>query len=349
MRLQGGETGLNRRKEGLLDFNEVNRKKEKKKKTSEQSGESFIMKPKKKRVWILILILGLAVLSGVLALLVARSNNQLRVTNVVVSDEQVPEKFDGFRILQLSDFYGKTFGKENHRLTELVATLDFDIVLLTGDFLDAAGDQDSFAPVESLLKKFSELEKPVYYVLGENDVDPPEKESEGWMRCIENTSGNPVAARLEAYGAKCVYPLIVIERGDERIFLTGINYYEKLFDSYDFDSDKDFSICVTHAPVDYDVDKRLATVNRSGFREVDFDLSISGHTLGGQYRLPLLKTLYLEGRGLFPQEEFAYGLHKIQGRYSFITAGLGVRSGFRLCNKPEVAVIELRRLSQAVD
>ena len=332
---------MNRRKEGLLDFNETPRKKEKKKK-AEPKGEEFVMQPAKKRGWIIAVILAVIAAAGTLVFLVIRENGQLRVTNVVVTDERVPDGFDGFRILQLSDFDGKTFGEDNHRLTDLVLEQEFDIVILTGDFLDAARDPESFHPVEKLLEALRTAEKPVYFVLGENDVTPPENPQEGWNRCIENIDGNPVAARLEELGATCVYPLTIIERGEDRIFLTGIKYYEKLFDSYNFDSDNDFSICVTHAPVDYDVDKRLASINRYSFREVDFDLSVSGHTLGGQYRLPLLKTLYLEGRGMFPQEEYSYGLHKIQNRYSYITAGLGVRSGFRLCNKAEIAIIELR-------
>lgn len=330
---------MNRRKEGLLDFNEVPKKKEKK---NPEKSDEFIMQPAKKRWWILVVIALVLLIAGLTTYLIIRDNQQIRVTEVVVNDSRVPGEFDGFRILQLSDFNGSSFGPENHRLTEIVARQEFDIVLLTGDFIDAAGDPESFAPLVPLLELLRELEKPVYYVLGENDIDPPDDAKSGWNRCIENVGDSQVAARLEEYGAVCVYPLTVIERGDTRIFLTGLKYYEKLFDSYGFDSDKDFSICVTHAPVDYDVDKRLAEVNRYSFREVDFDLSISGHTLGGQYRLPLLKTVYLEGRGLFPQEEFAYGLHQIQGRYSFITAGLGVKSGFRLCDRPEVAIIELR-------
>ncbi len=332
---------MNRRKEGLLDLNEAPREKEKKKKP-EKKADDFIMQPVKKRWWIAVVILLVIVAAGLTVFFVVRDNQLLRVTEVVVRDERVPEKFDGFRILQLSDFNGCSFGPGNHRLTDLVSEQQFDVVLLTGDFLNTSGDPDSFGPVASLLEMLQETGKPIYYVLGENDVSPPANPSSGWNMCIENTDENAVAEKLESYGAECVYPLTVIERGDSRIFLTGIKYYEKLFDSYGFDSDKDFSICVTHAPIDYDVDKRLAAVNRYSFREVDFDLSLSGHTLGGQYRLPLLKTLFLEGHGLFPQEEFAYGLHRSQGRYSFITAGLGVRSGFRLCNRAEVAIIELR-------
>ena len=71
-------------------------------------------------------------------------------------------------------------------------------------------------------------------------------------------------------------------------------------------------------------------------------MSLSGHTLAGQYRLPLLKTIYLEGYGLFPQEDVAYGLHYAQGRANLITSGLGVDSGFRLFNTPELVVLELK-------
>ena len=332
-----------RRKESGLKFGEPEKKSTKqsrKERKTEQSGE-FVMKPKKRHWGVLIAVLTVLLIAGLLVYLVARSNERLRITEVVVRDERVPGEFDGFRILQLSDFNGRSFGEGNARLIETVRAIDFDIVVLTGDFVAPGGSIDTFEPVAALLEALAELGKPVYYVLGENDVETPDNAPAGWNRCIEQ-GDSPVAQKLEELGAQCVYPLTVIERGSARIFLTGITYYEKLFDSYSFDSDKDFSICVTHAPIDYDVDKRLESVNRYSFRELDFDMSISGHTLGGQYRLPLLKTIYLKGYGLFPQESLSYGLHKAQNRYSFITAGLGVKSGFRLCNSPEIAVIELR-------
>ena len=335
--------GVARRRENGLKFGEPEKKSTKqsrKERKAEQAGE-FVMKPKKRHWGVLIAVLTVLLAAGLLVYLVARSNERLRITEVVVRDERVPGEFDGFRILQLSDFNGKSFGEGNRRLIDTVKAIDFDIVLLTGDFIAPGGNLDTFEPVANLLEALAELGKPVYYVLGENDVETPDNPPDGWNRCIEQ-GDSPVAQKLEALGAQCVYPITVIERGEARIFLTGITYYEKLFDSYSFDSDKDFSICVTHAPIDYDVDKRLESVNRYSFRELDFDMSISGHTLGGQYRLPLLKTIYLKGYGLFPQESLSYGLHKAQNRYSFITAGLGVKSGFRLCNSPEIAVIELR-------
>ena len=335
---------MSKRQAGYLDLNtkENTGSDDRKKKKIDSQPESFVMKPAKSHKWIIAVAAIVVAVIALAVFLIVRDNNSLRVTEVVVADEQVPAEFDGFRILQLSDFNGKSFGRDNRRLVDIIRTLDFDIAILTGDFLDASGSTESFAPINELLEVFGEIGKPVYYVLGENDVDVPDNAVDGWNRCIEADPTNFVVGCLESAGAQCVYPITEIVRGNSRIFLTGITYYEKIFDSYGFDSDKDFSICVTHAPIDYDVDKRLASVNRYGFNEVDFDLSLSGHTLGGQYRLPLLKTLYLEGHGLFPQEEYAYGLHKIQGRYSFITAGLGVKKGFRLFDKPEIAVIELR-------
>ncbi len=337
------------RREGELRFDDANAKKNQIKRGREKRrdpGQDFVVEPVRKKRWPWITVILLLVAVAGISFAVLRDNHLIRVTGVTVSDGRIPEAFDGFRILQLSDFNGRSFGTDNRRLIEEVKNLKYDIVLLTGDFLNASGDPDSFAPARQVIEALAESGKPIYYVLGENDVakDFPDamKARDGWNMCIEKIEGNPVAEALDGLGAKCVYPLTVIESGDSRIFLTGITYYEKLFDTYNFDSDKDFSICVTHAPVAYDVDKRLASVNRYSFREVDFDMSISGHTLGGQYRLPLLKTVYLEGYGLFPQESVAYGLHKTQGRWNFITAGLGVKSGFRLCNRPEVALIELR-------
>lgn len=80
---------------------------------------------------------------------------------------------------------------------------------------------------------------------------------------------------------------------------------------------------------------RLKEVNAQRLTEVDYDLSISGHTHGGQVRLPLLGAVYVEGKGLFPQEEDSAGLHSDgQGRYNYISTGLGASGfpGFRFCN-----------------
>ncbi len=250
-------------------------------------------------------------------------NHKIAVRNIVIAHDDIPAAFDGFKILQISDFKGEEFGTDNQRLVDAVNEQAYDIIILTGDFLSKDQDMADFKAVRELLISLNNLDAPVYYVKGENDDDR-------------------VDEAMASLGATYIYPIQEIKKGDARIFLTGIPYDEKKFDQYAFNTEKDFTICVTHEPINYNVDQRLETVNQNSFKEVDFDFSISGHTLGGKYRLPLLGSLYSDEYGLFPQESFAYGLHRSQGRYHYISSGLGNDGGFRLFNTPEIVVFELK-------
>ncbi len=293
--------------------------------------------------WKWYVLIPLFVLLFIFTLSLIIDNHRIAVRHVVVRHEQIPSAFDGFRILQISDFYGIEFGKDNQRLIDKVNGLEYDMILLTGDFLSQRKSVKDIKAVRELLISLDNIDAPVYFILGENDVPDSQVSSRAnWNCCIQPTSDNQVVEALEALGAKFVYPIQEITKGDDRIFLTGITYQEKLFDRYSFDTEKDFTICVTHKPIDYDVNQRLEQINQSSFKEVDYDLSISGHTLAGQYRLPILGALYLEGYGLFPQENHTYGLHKSQGRYNYISSGLGSAGGFRMFNTPEVVLIELK-------
>ncbi|MBQ3868782.1 MAG: metallophosphoesterase, partial [Clostridia bacterium] len=173
-----------RRRESGLKFGDQekkNAKQSRKERKAEQSGE-FVMQPKKRHWGVLIAVTAVLLVAGVLVYLIARGNERLRITKVVVADARVPEAFDGFRILQLSDFNGKSFGEGNRTLIETVAAEDFDIAVLTGDYIAPGGSLDSFEPVARLVEALTERGKPVYYVLGENDARKPEKAPDGWNR-----------------------------------------------------------------------------------------------------------------------------------------------------------------------
>ena len=326
----------------MLKLSKGDRNKYKKRRPSSVENARLNTTSKARIKWYVLGVLGFFLLISLIALIV--DNHRIVVRHVTVQHEQIPAAFDGFRILQISDFHGDEFGRDNQRLIDAVNGLEYDIILLTGDYLSASKSMKDFKAVRELLISLDNMDAPVYYVLGENDDIPKtdKKRPANWNCCIMPQSGNKVAAAMKELGATFVYPIQEIKRGDARIFLTGITYQEKLFDKYEFDTEKDFSICVTHKPIDYDVNKRLEEINQYSFKEVDYDLSISGHTLGGQYRLPMLGALYLDGYGLFPQENYAYGLHQSQGRYNYISSGLGTSGGFRTFNTPEIVLIELQ-------
>lgn len=326
----------------MLKLSKGDRNKYRRKRMSSMENARLNTTSKSKIKWYFLGIIGVFVLIFTVSLIV--DNHRIEVNRITISHEQIPAAFDGFKILQISDFHGDEFGTDNQRLIDAVNKLDYDIILLTGDYLSNTKSMKDFKAVRELLISLDNMNAPIYYILGEHDDIPKsdKKRPSNWNCCITPQADNRVVAAMEELGAVFVYPIQEIKRDDARIFLTGISYQEKLFDKYDFDTEKDFTICVTHKPMDYDVNQRLKEVNQYSFKEVDFDFAISGHTLGGQYRFPMLGALYLEGYGLFPQESYAYGLHKRQGRYHYISSGIGTSNGFRTFNTPEIVLFELK-------
>lgn len=290
-------------------------------------------------VFVILAILAIFIGTGL------RQGTKLKVTHCVVSHEQVPKSFDGYKILQISDVYGREYGTGQSQIKKLLEKEDYDLVLLTGDYFGKEKDRD-YWQVRDLLDCLKK-DVPVYYILGDNDYSPlvVSAKSDKWKMCIEPQEKTPFQIFMEEEcGAKFVYPIQKITNDfGESIYLTGIKNDKELMNKYDFDADVDFSITVTHKPINYDVSRHLKDVNKYTITEIDYDLSISGHTGGGKYRLPIIGSVYDPDEGWFPQEEDVVGLSKdSDGRFNYICAGLGTEKGFRFFSNPEISIIELK-------
>ena len=312
----------------------------------EKSSFNFIPDEKKSRKWIVIL-LAVFVLLFSLVVYTLYDNGRIVIENITVTHKQVPTSFDGYKILQISDLHGRKFGEENVNLVKAIDSIEYDMILLTGDYMKDPESGDYWDIID-LLGDIKNKNVPVFYILGESDYMPQNsnKLSEDWNMCINPKEKTELMKRFEDAGIQFVYPISTIEKNGEVIYLTGIDYIENKFDEVEFDVDKHFSICVTHKPINYDVNTRLAEVNKTKLNEVDYDLSISGHTHAGQIRLPILGAVYVEDKGVFPQESNTSGLHTDgQGRFNYISPGLGADGflGFRFYNPPTLSLITLKR------
>ena len=70
------------------------------------------------------------------------SNNSIQTSCYTYESEQVPQGFDGFRIVQLSDLHNKKYAKENKQLLEKIIALEPDLLVLTGDMVDGFSHTD---------------------------------------------------------------------------------------------------------------------------------------------------------------------------------------------------------------
>ncbi|MBR5059682.1 MAG: metallophosphoesterase [Clostridia bacterium] len=307
--------------------------------------ESFFVEQKKRRPIIPLIIAGVILTALILFVVIGlHFGATIEVVRVSVESNRLPKSFDGFKILQISDLYGRDIGDDRSGLKAIINDLDYDAVIFCGDYMGDEEDPD-FWLVRDLVGSVKEG-VPVFYILGDADYRPknaPEN-SEKWKMCIVPPYKIDIMRAFEESGARFVYPAerITNEAGDS-IYLTGIAYDRESLNEMDFDQDTDFSICVTHKPINYNVTRRLKDVNKRTITEVDYDLCLSAHTFGGQYRLPFLGTVFSEDEGWFPQEDTLRGLScDDAGRYRYINGGLGVGSGFRFYSHPEISVIELK-------
>ena len=190
-----------------------------------------------------------------------RNTGRIEVRHNYIALPALPSGFDGFTILHLSDLHVGMSSRAIRRVTELVATLEYDICVLTGDFRGKA-----FGPFDETLREMarvrSQLGEAVYGVLGNHDT----------VRMLPP---------LEAIGIRMlVNESETIVRGNQRLHLAGVddaNYYvaANLEKAAARIPHGEFSILLSHTPEIY---KQAAYAG--------FHLFLTGHTHGGQICLP---------------------------------------------------------------
>lgn len=72
-------------------------------------------------------------------------------------------------------------------------------------------------------------------------------------------------------------------------------------------------------------------------REYQWDLMLSGHTHGGQFKLPLLGAPFAPVR----DRQFSEGLHRWKGRWIHVTRGVGNVHGIRINCRPQLSLLTL--------
>jgi uncharacterized protein len=190
-----------------------------------------------------------------------KNAEQIQIWHNHIGMRTLPNRFDGFTLLHISDLHADMNEGAMRRLTELLPDITYDVCVLTGDYRGPTfGPFD--AALESLARVRSHLKGPLYGVLGNHDTIRmvPELEEMG-IRILLN--------ECEA-----------ISRGHETIYLAGIDdahYYrvDNIEKAASDIPDSGFSILLSHTPEIY----RQAAY-------ADFDLLLSGHTHGGQICLP---------------------------------------------------------------
>lgn len=259
---------------------------------------------------------------------------QLEIREIEYACSDLPEAFDGYRIVHFSDAHIGTYtGSRQWLLQRAVDTINAlhpDIVLFTGDLQNVYPDElDVQVPILSQLKAhdgvMSVLGNHDYAVYQDCDESQKQRNNKhtiqserkmGWTlllnenRIIRRDSDSIVIAGMENWGKMKRMP----RRGDVKKSLTGI-------------SDSAFVVMLQHDPTCW---------REKILPECKAQLTLSGHTHGGQVSLLGLSPASLS------YDEWG-GVYEQDGRTLIVSTGLGALIPFRLGMPGEIVVITLRK------
>ena len=226
-------------------------------------------------------------------------NNSIQVTRYVLDYDNLPQEFNGYRIVQISDMHGKTFGYENSRLAKKIKALGPDIVFATGDMMSSNVD-DGKAFLD-FLDHFNN-ESPVYMCLGNHEQIA--RMLDGMDEIYENF--------IEEVKKRGVILLDneehIVTRGDDYIVIEGLTLELYHYSRRDLDPDDDslylktpyinekigspqgFTILLAHNPAYFEE-----------YCEWGADLTLSGHVHGGIIQVPFKGGLLSPERVFFPK------------------------------------------------
>lgn len=263
----------------------------------------------------------LALIAAAAAFLIKDSREDLEISRYEVASQKLPESFDGFKIVQLSDLHGAEFGEDGMELVDKVGLLEPDMIALTGDFVTDEGD---LAAVEKLAARLVKL-CPVYFISGNHEFG----------------SGLAVKVRniLERAGVKYLSnEYLTINRGDDEILLGGVE--DPLAYADMLSPDELAQKMNDAAPDAFKILLGHRNYWMTEYPELPVDLIFCGHAHGGLIRIPGVGGLIGTDRRLFP--DFDAGQFN-NGRYTLIVSrGLGNSVPIpRVFNRPEIVCVEL--------
>ena len=111
----------------------------------------------------------MSIVAGVLLIVILATNDRsVSVDSSSVIVTGLPDDFEGYRILLISDLGGRDFGQEQSTLMRVIDNLKYNAVVLAGDMIGSSGNPQGFYHlIEQLGTK-----KPVYFIAGDNDPSP---------------------------------------------------------------------------------------------------------------------------------------------------------------------------------
>ncbi len=277
---------------------------------------------------------------GVFVHAVFVNSYNFKIHNIKIEFEHLPASFDGFKIVQFSDFHAGSHSniKKLTKGIELLNSLDADVLVFTGDMVNHKADEfeefsDVFNEINPEFGKFSILGNHDYgdYVRWENESDKEENVQK--LIELQTKAGFKVLLNENT----------IITKGNDSIFIAGVeNWGHKFVKKGDLPKalvgipDEAFVVLLSHDPSHWDLEVK------NNLKRID--LTLSGHTHGFQFGI---ETKWFKWSPVqYVYKEWS-GLSEHNGIYRYINRGFGfIGLEGRVGIRPEISVIELVSLSK---
>lgn len=253
-------------------------------------------------------------------------NNYISIANIDFRNNKVPNNFNDYKILQISDLHNKEFGKSQNKLIKLTKKINPDIIVVTGDVIDSRKTNIDIA-ADYMIQAVKIA--PTYYVAGnhESRIDEYDKlenilSKEG-IKVLNNDSENIKIDNQE----------ITLLGMKDISFINSDNKqkeFSSILSNLTNESNENLTILLSHRPELIDI-----------YANNNIDLVFTGHAHGGQIRLPFIGGLLSPGQGLLPK--YTSGIYEKDNTKVIVSRGLGNSLfPFRIFNRPELIVTTLK-------
>ena len=267
-------------------------------------------------------LLPAAAVAGLAVFFLAGLDGELTVRSYTVESGKVTAPV---RLAVLTDLHACDYGEGQRELLDAVAAQAPDLVLLVGDIVD----DEPRMPEARALETVAALAEvwPVYYVTGNHEF---------W-------SGRPeeIKAEIRAAGAVVLEgQALPVTAAGQTLLIAGVDdpaageeeWRAQLEAASTAADGAAFSVLLSHRPE-----------RAEDYAGLGFDLVLSGHAHGGQWRIPgLINGLLAPNQGLFPK--YAGGMYDLGGGTAMIVSrGLARESTRvpRLYNPPELVIVDV--------
>ena len=276
--------------------------------------------------------------------LINRYSHQIVEENIYI--ENLPDGFDGFRIVQISDLHTGTYGGDTTYLAKIVSIVNGlrpDVILFTGDIVNR-----HMAEIEPHLETLRHFKSPagVYAVLGNHDYgDYSDWKSEESKQADFQSLIRHIRADL---GWKLLLnEYAMLRAGGDSIALIGVENvgdppfktYGSLSRAYPTPGDSSVKILMTHNPAHW-----VDSIRNN--HDVNIALTLSGHTHAMQMEVAGISPAALRYEtwgGLYKDSIKGRNQHQLYVNIGIGTVGLPMRIGAT----PEITVLTLKK-SKAV-